>query len=186
MAFLLLFMTSCREPSGSLINTQDFITTTQPTGETTYSPETISASRILARYFNEHSNLDFQLLTPWDEIDELGRFKFIGGYGCHILSDDSHSTDYTFAGFPDMLDSFALISFNTSDESYNICGITCGMLSTDAENILAVLGLSKTDEGEHYKNFNLDGWGISLTVYDDIIIKISISFKSTNIKDVDF
>ncbi len=175
----------------SEVDKESIPVTSENTAETSYSSEAISAARSVAQYLNENSNLDFSLLTPWDETMDIGLFESIGGYGCRILTNEGNTTSYVFAGFPDALDGFALISFRTTEIKYRICGVSCGMSSLDAKKSLIDHGFKKTGELTYSLSFGHDGWFISAylnngAVNKGAVTELSVYFKNTNIQGVDF
>lgn len=200
--FIVIFIfTSCetKTPGTCItleVDKESIPVTSENTAETSYSSEAISAARSVAQYLNENSNLDFLLLTPWDETMDIGLFENIGGYGCRILSNEANATSYVFAGFPDALDGFALIGFRTTEKKYRICGVSCGMSSQDAEKSLIDHGFIKTGELTYSLSFGHDGWFISAylnngavnkgAVNKGAVIELSVYFINTNIQGVDF
>lgn len=190
---LLFSLASCREPAGSMINTSSAETThspgTEPTQtevETAYSTEALSAARLLAKYFDEHSNLDFSLLTPWLQAEDTPGFVEVGGFGCYILQNAEGSASYTFSGFPDALDSYVLTGFHTSSSRYNISGISCGMPAHEAEEALAGLGIAVVTDDMGRMSADLEGWRIVIMADGGSVSSVGISFKSTNLSGAIF
>jgi hypothetical protein len=185
-ASLLLSLASCREPSGSLINTTSAETTTKPTAETAYSAEALRAAGETAKLINENSDLYFALLTPWNSAKNNTSFKLLNGFGGAGLESADGLTVYTFSGYPDALDEWVLTDFYTYDPEHNVVGVSCGTASSDAEKKLTDAGFIRNDESTPDTQYNRDGWRVTLSVSGGVVIKIRVSFDTTNVEGVVF
>ncbi len=185
-ATLLLSLASCREPSGSLINTTSAGTTAEPTAETAYSAEALRAAGETAKFINENSDFDFSLFTPWNSAKNNTSYKILNGFGGAGLESNDGLTVYNFSGYPDALDEWVMTNFYTYDPEHSIIGMSCTMTSGDAEEKLTDAGFLRNNENASDIVYSRDGWRINLSVSGGVVIKIRVSFDTTNVEGVIF
>ena len=155
---------------------------------------TSSCSTNISGYTNEiedlnvNSNLDFNFAEDEKDIKEVDEFKKVGGFGCYLLTSKDSLTNYIIGGYPDCLDRYKVIGFQTQNPIYSIYGVSVGINVADAIELLESKSYKKDPENSNecrliYKNGKVT---ISVTIESSHVSELSVRLEVTNKNNVQF
>lgn len=136
---------------------------------------------------NKNSNLDFQLA---DDIDNytIKEFEKEEGFGGYALVNKNKLTRYSVGGFPDCLDDYKIVGFETEETKYDIYGISVGDTFDKVVPVLEAHSYNKEEENSNdYVMVFINGKvRIHIFLNGSVIVKLAILLNVTNKENVQF